>query len=52
MNNNATIEKLKQMRLTAMAQLHSQSLSSEQYRECSHDEYLVAPYRSRMGTSL
>jgi len=41
MNNNATIEKLKQMRLTAMAQLHSQSLSSEQYRECSHDEYLA-----------
>jgi DNA replication protein DnaC len=41
MNNNATIEKLKQMRLTAMAQLHSQSLSSQQYHECSHDEYLA-----------
>ena len=41
MNNNATIEKLKQMRLSAMAQLHGQSLSSQQYRECSHDEYLA-----------
>jgi len=41
MNNNQTIEKLKQMRLTAMAQLHGQYVESHQYSECSADEYLA-----------
>ena len=41
MNNNQTIEKLKQMRLTAMAQLHGQYVENHQYSECSADEYLA-----------
>ena len=41
MNNNETIEKLKQMRLVAMAQLHAQSIANSQYSECSADEYLA-----------
>ncbi len=41
MNNNETIEKLKQMRLTAMAQLHRQHLDNNQTGECTADEYLA-----------
>lgn len=41
MNNNATIEKLKHMRLTAMAELHQEQLKSNHYRECTADEYLA-----------
>lgn len=41
MNNNATIEKLKQMRLSAMAQLHGQHLQNNQLSECTPDEYLA-----------
>ena len=41
MNNNQTIEKLKQLRLHAMAQLHSQHLENNQYGQCTTDEYLA-----------
>ncbi|MDZ7848661.1 MAG: IS21-like element helper ATPase IstB [Owenweeksia sp.] len=41
MNTNETIEKLKQMRLGAMAQLHSQHITSSTYGECTPDEYLA-----------
>lgn len=41
MNNNETIEKLKQMRLTAMAQLHRQHLDNNRTGECTADEYLA-----------
>ncbi|MDZ7848184.1 MAG: hypothetical protein U5L96_16325 [Owenweeksia sp.] len=41
MNTNETIEKLKQMRLEAMAQLHSQHITSSTYGECPPDEYMA-----------
>ncbi len=41
MNNNQTIEKLKKMRLTAMADLHAQHATSSQYGQCTPDEYLA-----------
>ncbi|MCP4486826.1 MAG: ATP-binding protein [Gammaproteobacteria bacterium] len=41
MNNNQTIEKLKKMRLTAMADLHGQQVKSNQYGQCTTDEYLA-----------
>lgn len=41
MNNNETIEKLKKMRLGAMAQLHWQYAENKQYNESTPDEYLA-----------
>jgi len=41
MNNNQTIEKLKQMRLTAMAELHTEQLKNHQHTKCTPDEYLA-----------
>ena len=41
MNNNQTIERLRQMRLGAMAQLHQQELDSNQQNDYSNDEYLA-----------
>jgi len=41
MNNNQTIEKLKQMRLSAMADLHYQHLKNNQFSEVTTDEYLA-----------
>lgn len=41
MNNNETLEKLKQMRLGAMAQLHSQHMAGNTFTECTPDEYLA-----------
>lgn len=41
MNNNETIEKLKQMRLGAMAQMHRQHIENNQYSDCTTDEYLA-----------
>lgn len=41
MNNNQTIEKLRQMRLTAMADLHQQHVKSNQLSEFTTDEYLA-----------
>lgn len=41
MNNNQTLDKLKQMRLEAMAQLHSQHIASNTFSECTPDEYLA-----------
>lgn len=40
MNNNQTIEKLKQMRLGAMAQLHLQHVKNNQFNDITADEYL------------
>lgn len=40
MNNTQTCEKLRAMRLQAMAELHEQNLSSNQYSKMSADEYL------------
>jgi len=41
MNNNETIEKLKHMRLTAMAQLHKEHLKNNHCSQCTPDEYLA-----------
>ena len=41
MNNNETIEKLKHMRLTAMAELHTEQLKGHQHTKCTADEYLA-----------
>ena len=40
MNNNQTLEKLKQMRLSAMAALHLQQLENNLYTDMTCDEYL------------
>lgn len=41
MNNKETIEKLKQMRLTAMAQLHLQHIKDNRIENITADEYLA-----------
>jgi DNA replication protein DnaC len=41
MNNNQTLEKLKQMRLSAMATLHLQQLENNLYTDMTCDEYLA-----------
>lgn len=41
MNNNQTVEKLKQMRLTAMAELHLQHVKNNQFNGLTADEYLA-----------
>ena len=41
MNNNQTIEKLKQMRLGAMAELHLQYVKNNHLNESTPDEYLA-----------
>ncbi len=41
MNNNQTVEKLRQMRLCAMADLHSQNVKNNQIEDCTPDEYLT-----------
>lgn len=41
MNNNQTIEKLKQMRLGAMADLHLQHMKNNQLKGVTPDEYLA-----------
>jgi DNA replication protein DnaC len=41
MNNNETIEKLKHMRLGAMAELHAQHVKSNQFNGITPDEYLA-----------
>lgn len=41
MNNNQTIEKLKQMRLSAMADLHHQHVKHNKFNEITADEYLA-----------
>jgi len=41
MNNIETVQKLRQMRLSAMAQLHGEYLQSNGYHKCTADEYLA-----------
>lgn len=41
MNNHQTIEKLKQMRISAMADLHYQHVKNNQYSDLTADEYLA-----------
>ena len=41
MNNNQTIEKLKQLRLGAMADLHLQYVKNNQLNDCTPDDYLA-----------
>lgn len=41
MNNNQTIEKLRKMRLSGMAELHKQHASGNRHTEFSPDEYLA-----------
>lgn len=41
MNNNQTIEKLRQMRLGAMAELHLQHVKNNQLNQVTPDEYLA-----------
>jgi hypothetical protein len=41
MNNNQTVEKLKQMRLGAMAELHLQQLKDNRISNSTADEYLA-----------
>lgn len=40
MNNNQTCQKLREMRLNAMAQLHEQQISSNQHVKTTPDQYL------------
>ena len=40
MNNNQTIERLKAMRLTAMAELHTLNIANNTYQKNTADEYL------------
>jgi len=40
MNNNQTIEKLRQMRITAMAELHQQNVKTNKISDVTADEYL------------
>ncbi len=41
MNNHQTIEKLKQMRISAMADLHHQHVKNNQFSDLTADEYLA-----------
>lgn len=41
MNNNQTVEKLKQMRLTAMAELHLQHVKNNKFNDITPDEYMA-----------
>ena len=41
MNNEQTLEKMRQMRMAAMAQLHGQQAKDGQYGQLTHDEYLA-----------
>ncbi|TKG87258.1 AAA family ATPase [Puteibacter caeruleilacunae] len=41
MNNNQTVEKLKQMRLNAMANMHLQQIKNNQVSDITADEYLA-----------
>jgi DNA replication protein DnaC len=41
MNNNQTIEKLKNMRLSAMAEMHLQHVKNNQFNDLTPDEYLA-----------
>jgi len=41
MNNNQTIEKLREMRLTAMSELHLQHVKNNSFNELTPDEYLA-----------
>lgn len=41
MNNNETIGKLKNMRLSAMAELHTQNVKSNRLKDITPDEYLA-----------
>lgn len=41
MNNNQTIEKLREMRLTAMSELHLQHVKNNSYNDLTPDEYLA-----------
>jgi len=41
MNNNQTIEKLKQMRLSAMADLHHQHVKNNKFNDMTPDEYIA-----------
>lgn len=41
MNNSQTIEKMRQMRMKAMAELHHNHLKTNQYQQMSTDEYLA-----------
>lgn len=54
--NNQTIEKLKQMRLFAMADLHLQQVKNNQTETCTADEYLSMltdhEWENRMNTRI
>ena len=41
MNNNTTIEKMKQMRLTGMPEAHYGSVQSANYQDYTIDQYLA-----------
>lgn len=41
MNNNQTVDKLRQMRLSAMAELHLQHVQNNQFNNLTPDEYLA-----------
>ncbi len=41
MNKNQTVEKLKSMRLNAMAQMYQEHLKNNLYNDCTQDEYVA-----------
>ena len=54
--NNQTLEKLKSMRLSAMADLHSQNMTSNRQQDMTIDEYLAMlvdhEYESRTNQKI
>ena len=41
MNNNATIEKMKQMRLSGMAEVYYNNIQSANYQDYTIDQYIA-----------
>ena len=41
MNNNATIEKMKQMRLSGMAEVYYNNIQSANYQDYTVDQYIA-----------
>ena len=56
MNNNQTVERLKQMRLAAMASLHCQHIKDNRIESLTADEYLALltdhQWEERLNTKI
>ena len=56
MNNHATIEKMKQMRLSGMVQVHSTGMQTQIYKDYTIDQYTAQlvdqEWESRQGAKI